>query len=115
MSFQPTYDALTHTHLKAIPFTQRSLAFGSFTASYQALGAALIGVPLVMGIIVSTLDATIQWSWDGVNAAFPVIAGATIIIDFKSDKIILPANFGAYVKNIGTPGDGSIYFGGFSV
>ena len=65
MSFQPTYDALTHIHLKAVPFTQVSLAFGSLTSSYQAIGGKAFATPMIFVVIVSTFNDTVQWSWDG--------------------------------------------------
>ena len=109
------YSALTQANLPARPFTQVSTAFGSVTGSYVAIGGHNFQVPMLIVIIVSTLNATVQWSWDGVNPAFPIVAGATIIIDFKSDNIPLPANYGPYVKTLGSPSSGSIYVGGFSV
>jgi hypothetical protein len=115
MSFQPTYDALTHANLKAVPFPQVSIAEASLTSSYQAIGGKAFATPMIIVIIVSTLNDTVQWSWDGINPAFPVIAGATIIVDLKSDNIVLPASYGPYVKTLGSPSAGSLYVGGFSV
>ena len=109
------YNSLTNDVLKAVPFTQVSIAAGSITSSYQAIGTANFNRQMVEVIIVSTLDAVVQWSWDGVNAAFPIPAGATIIINLKSNAIVLSANYGPYVKTLGSPTTGSLYVGGFSV
>ena len=115
MSFQTQYNVMTSTNLKAVPIIQRSVAFGSITSSYVPMGGTAFNTPMTMVIIVSSLNDTVQWSWDGVNPAFPIIAGATIILDMKSDGIPLPANFGPYVKTLGSPASGSLYVGGFTV
>jgi Flp pilus assembly pilin Flp len=105
--------ALSNNIYTAVPFTQVSIAYSALTSSYQLIGGALFAAPMVIIVIVSTLNDSVQWSWDGVNAAFPVIADATIIIDLKSDKIVLPAKYGPYVKTLGSPTSGSLYVGGF--
>jgi hypothetical protein len=109
------YDATTPQNLRAVPFPQVSIAEASIGASYVAVGGSLFNTPMLIVIIVSTLNDTVQWSWDGVNPAFPVVAGATIIIDMKSDNIPLPGSYGPFVKLIGTPNTGSLYVGGFSI
>lgn len=106
-------DALTLLNKNALPIAQKTLAFGSVGASYTLVGSKFT-TPMLAVIIVSTLDADVQFSWDGVTDAFPVLSGATIILDFKSDNIPLPASYAPYVKQIGVPSAGSIYVGGFT-
>jgi len=99
---------------KGIVLAQRSILYSAITSSYQLIGA-VFAAPLVQLIIVSTLNDVVQFSWDGITPAFPITAGATIILDVKSDGIIVNANDGCYVKTLGTPSSGSLYFGGFTV
>lgn len=99
---------------KAIPLTQASIAYGSITSSYQLVGS-VFSAPLVQLIIISTMNDSVQFSWDGINAFIPIVSGATVIIDVNSNKISVPANSGAYVKLLGSPSSGSLYVSGFTV
>lgn len=106
-------DALTLLNKNALPIAQKTLAAASVGAGYTIIGSGFT-TPMLMVIIISTLDQAVQFSWDGVTDAFPVVAGATIIIDLKSDNIPLPAGYAPYVKQLGVPTTGLIYVGGFS-
>jgi hypothetical protein len=99
---------------KGIILAQRSILYSSLTSSYQLVGA-VFPAPLVQLIIVSTLNDSVQFSWDGIIDAFPIVAGANIILDIKANGIIESANQGCYVKTLGSPSSGSLYFGGFTV
>jgi hypothetical protein len=99
---------------KAIPLAQSSLAFGSITSSYAQVKAPSTN-PLLIVILVSTLDEDVQLSWDGINDHLVLRAGASVVLDFKSDDIVFPANFGVYVKEIGNPTEGSVYVSSFTV
>ena len=99
---------------RAVPLVQSFIAYGSITSDYQLVGD-LFGEPCLQLIVVSTMDDTVQFSWDGVNDAFPVVAKATIIIDVGSNGLAESANQGAYVKLIGSPSTGGLYIGGFTV
>ena len=105
---------LSTMNFPAVVIAQKTIAAAAISTSYAIVGSAFSSPP-VMVIIVSTLDEPVQFSWDGVTDAFPVAARATIIIDFKSDGIALPAVLGPYVKEIGNPTSGSLYVGGFTV
>lgn len=99
--------------VRAIPIAQKSLAAASITNSYTLVGS-IFSAPVVLLIIVSTLDQTVQLSWDGSTDAIPLLAGGTLVLDFKSDQITFPGNLGVYVKEIGNPASGSVYVGAFS-
>jgi hypothetical protein len=108
-------DPLSQLNFNAIPIEQKTLAAASITTSYALVGSVFSSPP-VMVIIVSTLDTAVQFSWDGVKDAFPILANSAIILDLKSDGAPLPAvAYGPYVKEIGNPTTGTLYIGGFTV
>ena len=98
---------------RGFPLAQRSVAAASISSSYAVVGSVFASAPVLL-IIVSTLNQTVQFSWDGIVDAFPIPAGGTMVLDFKSDGITLSANYGPYVKEIGDPTTGSLYIGGFA-
>lgn len=106
-------DALTLLNKNALPIAQKTVAAAGISGTYAIVGSGFT-LPMLMIVIVSTLDQDVQFSWDGVVDAFPVRAGAAIVLDFKSDNIPLPAQYAPYVKEIGNPTTGSLYVGGFS-
>jgi hypothetical protein len=99
----------------AIPVTQLAYAAASITASYTLVGS--FTSPLVWMDIVSTLDAAVQVSFDGVHDHIVAPIGNTVPsmteINFKANRTVLPIK-SIYVKRIGTPSTGSIYFSGFT-
>lgn len=99
---------------KAIPLPQGSLAAASITSSYTLIGT-IFSNPVVLLIIVSTLDQPVQASFDGINDFVPVVAGSTIVLDFRSDQVCIPGQFGIYVKEIGDPTSGNIYVSAISI
>lgn len=105
---------LTQYAQKAVPIAQQSVAAASVGATYAVVGAVFSN-PIVLVIIVSTLNATVQVSWDGVTDHIPVVAGATIVLDFRSDNVALPGVDGVYVKQIGVPATGSLYVSAFTL
>lgn len=106
-------DALTLLNKNALPIAQKTVAAAGIGATYAIVGSGFSS-PMLMVIIISTLDGDVQFSWDGVVDAFVVRAGASIILDFKSDNIPLPAQYAPYVKDISATTTGSIYVGGFT-
>jgi hypothetical protein len=58
----------------------------------------------------------VQIRLDGVNDFIPVLAGASIILDGRSDGGAFPGSFSVDVKEIGTaPASGNLYIGLVSV
>ncbi len=100
--------------MNAIPIAQKSIAAASISGTYAIVGSIFSTPPTII-IIVSTLDQTVQFSWDGVIDAFPIVTGGMLIIDFRTNGMAIPGNFGPYVKEIGNPTTGSLYVGGFTV
>lgn len=93
---------------------QRSIAFGSISSSYSGIGSAYAN-PVRLYMLQNFTDASLQFSWDGINDHFPLGPGGTMIVDITSNKSSTGGMFAAaqgdrtYVKTIGTPTSGSVY------
>lgn len=97
--------------------TQRTLAFG-------AIGAAYMGVQTGTDhacrqfLIQNLTDATLQFSFDGVNDHFVLPARGFFLNDISSNQTFnqgwyLAEGTRLYVKEIETPSTGSVYFSVF--
>lgn len=106
--------ALSPYFREAKPLAQRAIAAASIGASYAIVGSAF-GEGVVTLILVSTLDATVQLSFDGSTDFMPMVAGATAVIDIKANQIALGGWRGVYVKEIGNPTTGSLYVSAIGV
>lgn len=99
----------------AIPLTQIAYAAASITSSYTVAGT--FTSPVVMMMVMSTLDQPVQISFDGVHDHLAVPAGSTVPVfirlDFKDNRTVLPNPIIA-VKEIGNPTTGSLYVCAFS-
>jgi hypothetical protein len=105
---------LSDFNMPAVPIPQIVYAFGSVTSSYTAI-ATRLGYAYAQMILVSTFDQPVQFSFDGINDWMPILAGVPIYMDMKSDKLVIPAEYGAYVKTLGTgPASGNLYICGFT-
>lgn len=102
---------------RAVPLTQRTAAFGAITSSYTLVGTVFSASPVFL-YIMSTLDQAVQISWDGVTDAIAIPIGSVtpvyIAIDLKANGIAMSGGLGVYVKEIGNPGAGSLFVGGFT-
>lgn len=94
--------------------TLRSLAFGSISGTYAAVGTPLIHSARVI-VIDNTTDADVFISFDGINNQIIIIAHSGKIIDFSSNRtepvgvLELPSNTTVYVKQVSAPSSGSVY------
>lgn len=96
------------------PEPQRTLAFGSIVAGYAGVGTA-ISNPARIIIVQNLTDATLQFSFDGIDDHFPLVSNGHLVLDISSNKTIDTGFFLAegdrlYVKRLGTPTSGSVYF-----
>ena len=99
----------------ATPLPQVAIAAASIGAGYSLAGAFTQGVQMM--VIISTLNAAVQVSFDGVNDHIPVPAGSTT-------PVIIPLNYVAnlicqsapaiFVKRIGAPASGVLYISAFA-
>ena len=106
--------ALSPYFREAKPLAQRSVAAAGISATYALVGT-VFGEGVVAIILVSTLDQTVQLSFDGTTDFMPLVAGATAVIDFKTNQIALGGSRGIYVKEIGNPTTGSLYVSAIGV
>lgn len=91
----------------------RSVAFGSITASYVALGTAFSHEMRILHFINNT-NGDVMLSFDGVNDNIPVIANTFSLYDFTSDqdaneKLRIQSGSQIYIKYIGAPSTGTFY------
>lgn len=95
----------------------RSLAFGSISGTYMGIGSSVEN-PILQFYIVNTTDADLMFSIDGVTDHFMIPAQSFLLDDVSSNKglgggLYLPEGTRLYVKEIGTPTDGAVYFSAF--
>lgn len=92
----------------------RSLAYTSIGAGYMGVGTAMSN-PARQFFIQNLTDVTLMFSFDGVNDHFPLPTNGFLLDDVTSNKtqqggFWLPEGTRLYVKEIGTPSSGSVYF-----
>lgn len=94
--------------------TLRTVAFGSITGSFAALGTPLANQSLAFRVI-NTTDQDIEISFDGVNAQLYVVAGTFVLYDVSSDKnpsknLCIPQHTQVFVKYVSAPSKGTVVF-----
>ncbi len=92
----------------------RSIGYASISGTYAGVGSTLTNA--ASQIFVQNLtNAILMFSFDGVNDHFPLAANSFFLDDIGSNRAIAQAFFLAagerlYVKTIGSPTSGSVYF-----
>ena len=92
----------------------RSLAYSSIGATYTAIGTMITVIGPRIYFIQNLTNATLMFSYDGVNDHFPLPANGFRLLDICTNQIdtqgfFLSAGTQFYVKEIGTPTSGSVY------
>jgi|APCry1669189844_1035258.scaffolds.fasta_scaffold149940_1 hypothetical protein len=92
----------------------RSLAYTSVGSGYMGVGTA-ISNPARQFFVQNLTDVTLMFSFDGVNDHFPLPANGFFLDDITSNKtqqggFWLAEGTRLYVKEVGTPSSGSVYF-----
>jgi len=92
----------------------RSLAFGSIGAAYAAVGTAISNAARII-LIQNLTDESLMFSLDGATDNFPLPSNGFLLLDLTANKTIDTGFFLAegrtlYVKEIGNPTTGSVYF-----
>lgn len=92
----------------------RSLAAASIGAAYMGVGTA-INNPARMILIQNLTDESVMFSLNGVDDHFPLPASGLFILDITSNVSLSQGFFLAqgdrlYVKQLGVPTTGSVYF-----
>lgn len=95
----------------------RSLDFTSIGAAYMGVGTA-ISHPARQIFIQNLTDATVMFSFNGVDDHFPLPSNGFFLDDITSNKSLGQGFFlgegeRLYVKEVGTPTSGSVYFSVF--
>lgn len=99
------------------PEPVRSLAAASILGTYVAVGSALANSSRQF-FIQNLTNATVMFSFDGVNDHFPLPSSGFFLDDVTSNGSVtqgwfLPQGTILYVKQVGTPSTGSVYFSVF--
>lgn len=95
----------------------RTLAFGSISGAYTGIGTALVN-PARQIFVQNLTDATLMFSLDGIHDAFPLPEDGFFLSDItsnetKSEGWYMAAGDRLYVKTLGTPTTGNVYFSVF--
>lgn len=107
--------ALTPHYSIFAPIAQKSVAAASIGATYSLIGTTF-GEGVVMLIITSTLDQTVQISLDGTTDFMPILTGKEpVILNLKANHGVLSGVSGVWVKEIGNPTTGSLYISAFGI
>ena len=93
--------------------TCRSLAFGGIGVGYTAIGTAMEN-PIRVFLIQNLTNATVWFSFDGVNDHFPLGATAYMLLDISANKtqdtgFYMAEGDRLYVKRLDVPTSGSVY------
>lgn len=92
----------------------RSLAFGSISGTYTAIGTAFTK-PIQYAEFLNLTDATLMFSYDGVVDHFVLPAGGMRVMDVGSDAVATANQFylsigtQIFVKQVGAPTLGAVY------
>lgn len=92
----------------------RELASGSIVAGFTAIGTA-VQHPIRLIALTNLTDATLYFSFDGINSHIVLPANGFIVHDITANKtqdtgLYLAKGDKCYVKQLGAPSSGSVYF-----
>lgn len=96
----------------------RTLDFGSISGGYTGVGT-VVDHPIRQFLIQNLTDVTLMFSFDGVNDHFPIPSNGFFLDDISSNQShsaqgwYLAQGARLYVKEVGTPTLGSVYFSVF--
>ena len=71
---------------RLLPETEREIDSATFDGSFQEIGTPIDNPSRIL-IFVNDSLGKVKISWDGVNAAFTLLPGATVVIDETSNAI----------------------------
>jgi hypothetical protein len=100
--------------LNAKPETLRSLAFGSISGSYAAVGTPL-AYPCRILIITNKTNTDMLFSVDGTNNHYIIPTGTAQLIDVNSNRdgnkngFVFAKGTQFYVKQVSAPASGAVY------
>lgn len=94
--------------------TLRSLAFGSISGTYAAVGGSFVH-PVRLISLVNATDGAMFFSDDGINDKFFLPAGTFKLFDLTTNRFnssqywVLPAGTQIYVRQSTAPSTGAVY------
>jgi len=99
--------------IRMIPEPVRSLGFASIGAGYTGIGTEIVN-PVRILRVQNITDALLMFSFDGVNDHEALASNSFLLLDITTNKTREQGYFLAegtrmYVKEIGTPTEGSVY------
>lgn len=99
--------------IRAVPEAERSVAFGSITNAYVALGTPLAHSAVIV-IFDNQTDEQVQVSWDGTNTWKTFAAGQALVLDVQSNKGLggafqISQRTQFYVRYVSAPSSGAFY------
>ena len=99
----------------AVPLPQLAVVYSGISASYSNIGQ--FTAPVEIMIFVSTLDAAVTISFDGINDHITIPAGSTNTViyelNLKANRMHLP-NPSCLVKQVTALSSGNLYINAFS-
>lgn len=104
--------------IRIVPETLRSLAFGSITTDYAAVGGPLLNPSRIL-LFQNGTDAEVFFSWDGVNDHMIVPTLETIELPIAAARTVSGQAYVAqgttfYVRYaVGAPTGGSVFVASF--
>lgn len=95
----------------------RSLGEASISGTYAGIGTAISNPSRVI-FVQNLTDATLMFSLDGINDHFPLPSNGFLVLDIASNQSHAQGFFMSqgqrlYVKTVGSPSTGSVYFSTF--
>lgn len=109
---------MAHPNLsvRLYPEALRSLAFGSISGTYAAIGTALSNPSRIL-YIVNTTDVLLTFSFDGITDHFVIPSQSYILLDVTSNKTLtggaLNISEGQKIYVKGSPTLGTVYLSTF--
>ena len=102
--------------VRLYPEPLRTLAFGSISGTYAAIGSALLNPSRIL-YIVNTTDVLLTFSFDGVNDHFVIPSQSYILLDVTANTSIQGSFIniaqGQKIYVQGSPSSGSVYLSTF--
>ena len=93
---------------RLLPETEREIDSATFDGTFQAIGTPIDNPSRIL-IFVNDCLVNVKISWDGINPAFTLLPGATVIIDETSNAIpqsefVTKAGTQIYAKGVASVG-----------
>jgi hypothetical protein len=100
--------------IRLVPEPVRTIAAGSIGVGYSLIGSTGFENPCRIFYLQNLTDATLMFSFNGVDDHFPLLSNSFLLLDITSNKTVDVGAFIAqgqpvYVKQVGVPTGGAVY------